>query len=212
MLSMRRALTAAAVLGLLVALAAPASPFEPEFWKSATPEQVKEYYWSLALKNPDEARRKQAAETKNKPYHPSSDLLARLVNEKDRFGRAALHYAAALNPHPEVIALLADYGAEVNAEDLLGFTPLHYSAAFNENPEVTRKLIELGAKVNARSLEGKTPLHTAAINQKNPEVIVVLVNAGADVNAEDLKGKKPVDYARENPNLKEVLELLEPRR
>ena len=156
--------------------------FDPLFWAKAKPDEVRAHFETLA--GGDRA------------------ALGRIVNRTDRFGRTPLHYAAALNPNPEVSALLIELGAEVNARDLLKFTPLHYAAAFNENPEVAKLLIEKGAELEATDVEGKTPLHVAALNQKNPEVIAELLKAGADAKKQDIFGKTPLDYALENPSLK----------
>ena len=182
---MKRFLSLLSILAALVlAQAQPGGPvtFDPLFWAKAKPNEVEAHFKALA--GGDDA------------------ALARIVNRTDRFGRTPLHYAAALNPNPEVVKLLIKLGADVNARDLLKFTPLHYAAAFNENPAVTELLIEKGAEIEATDVEGKTPLHVAALNQKNPEVIAVLLKAGADAKKRDIFGKTPLDYALENPSLK----------
>ncbi len=186
----RLALLLTLLLGLALAEAPIANPFDPFFWKKATPKDVQTLFNDLA--EGEEA------------------AIPELVKRTDRFGRAALHYAAALSPNPKVIETLIELGADVNQPDLLKFTPLHYAAAFNENPAVSAVLIEKGADLGARDLEGRTPLHTAAMNQKNPKVIKLLLEKGADKKATDAYGKTPYDYARENPALKPVLDLLKP--
>ena len=193
MRAMKRLLALAPVL-LAAALAQSpkAATFDPLFWAKAKPGEVRAYFEDLAEK---EGRPKAPAEARRR-------VLALLVNRTDRFGRTPLHYAAALNPDPQVVAVLIEMGAEVNARDLLKFIPLHYAAAFNENPAVSELLIEKGAEIEATDLEGKTPLHVAALNQKNPEVIAVLLKAGADAKKKDIFGKTPLDYALENEHLR----------
>ena len=186
----RLALFLTLLLGLALAEAPLANPFDPLFWKKATPKDVQTLFNDLA--------------------EGEKAAIPELVKRTDRFGRAALHYAAALSPDPEVVATLIDLGADVNQPDLLKFTPLHYAAAFNENPAVSAVLIEKGADLGARDLEGRTPLHTAAMNQKNPEVVKLLLKKGADKKATDAYGKTPYDYAQENPALQPVLDLLKP--
>jgi len=76
---------------------------------------------------------------------------------------------AARTPHPGVIKLLLEFGADVNlAERLYSYSP-HLS-----------------------------PLIEAARYNSNPEVVKILIEAGANPKVVDIYGKKAIDYADEN--------------
>ena len=94
-----------------------------------------------------------------------ADLNARTGN-----GSTPLHYAAANNDNPAVVAALVEVGASPNVRNEGGLTPLH-SAAFNENPAIIVALVDLGADANARAGMGLTPLHVAALQNQNPRLV-----------------------------------------
>ncbi|MBK9119744.1 MAG: ankyrin repeat domain-containing protein [Phycisphaerales bacterium] len=74
------------------------------------------------------------------------------VNERDEFGREALHYAAGFGEGDKVRMLL-DKGADVSAIDAAGQTPLHW-AARGGDADTIRALIEHGADRSARDHSG----------------------------------------------------------
>lgn len=100
---------------------------DPDFWKTATPEQVRQ------------------------AVRGGAD-----VNARDKDGVTPLHRAAALNGNPEVIYTLIQLGADVNARDKNGWTPLHWAARFSKKPEVVLVLLKLGADPKARTDSGIT--------------------------------------------------------
>ncbi|EAY17247.1 hypothetical protein TVAG_292000 [Trichomonas vaginalis G3] len=59
------------------------------------------------------------------------------INEKDKCGRTALHYAA-LNNCKEIAELLISNGANINEKDNDGKTALHYAAKYN-----SKEIVEL---------------------------------------------------------------------
>jgi cytochrome c2 len=100
------------------------------------------------------------------------------VDEAGTFG-TALHLAA-LNDHAEVVALLADRGADLNAMSNLLGTPLH-AVAQRDYSEVVLVLLDHGASISSRDKDGTTPLQVAA-KMGSADVARVLTDAGADVN------------------------------
>ena len=67
------------------------------------------------------------------------------VNEKDRDGKTALHYAA-VNNVENAAELLISYGADFSIKDIVGKTPLHY-AIEHDSEETANLLLSHGAKI-----------------------------------------------------------------
>src|SRR5438876_976090 len=84
---------------------------------------------------------------------------ASLVGAKDTDDSTPLH-CAAWKGHPEVAALLLEFGADVharNSNDHWGDTPLHAAAHGNQRA-VAELLIAKGADIHTRNPKGSTPL------------------------------------------------------
>lgn len=84
---------------------------------------------------------------------------ATLVGARDSDGSTPLH-CAAWKGHPEVAALLLDFGADIHANnnnDHWGDTPLHAAAHGNQRA-VAEILIARGADINAVNASGRKPL------------------------------------------------------
>ncbi len=124
-----------------------------------------------------------------------------------------LFVAAARSPHPVVIPILVDAGADVAAREWGDLTPLHEAAGQNTNAGVTAALLEVGADPNARDRDGIAPLHLAANNNSNPDVVTFLIEAGADPNTRDPYGNTPLHLAwadswfDRRPVMRELLRL-----
>jgi len=93
------------------------------------------------------------------------------VGTKDDEGWIALH-CAALEGHPDAVALLIDKGSDVNAQENSGETPLHWAAGMGHE-DVVGLLIARGADVNAQNISGETPLHWAG--KKEPGELTRLI-------------------------------------
>ena len=90
---------------------------------------------------------------------------AEVDTRSDTLSLTPLHYAAAFNDSPTVIAALIGAGAQVNAQDSYGNTPLHSAARYNTNPAVIMTLLDAGADAIAQDAEGKTPWSLAQDNE-----------------------------------------------
>ena len=94
------------------------------------------------------------------------DLCALLLangwdaNDKDNFGRAALHRASG-NGHFEVSSLLLANGANVNAVDIWGSTALH-KVATKKHSEVCSLLLDSGADSSIVNIWGNTACELAS--------------------------------------------------
>jgi ankyrin repeat protein len=108
------------------------------------------------------------------------------VNERDRFDRTALLYAAQ-GGNVELVELLLSHGART-AEMYNSKGPLHYSAAYG-HIDVVRVLLDAGANPNSVSIRpgSVTPL-CKAIQYVQMETARMLIDRGADVNKSVLKG------------------------
>jgi ankyrin repeat protein len=129
----------------------------------------------------------------------AADCIAEVpVDSADEHGWTALHYAAAYNPHVEVVTrLLEAPGVRVNARNRDGRTPLHVAAAKRQEPEFFVVLVDAGADINAQdSLGAWTALHIAARFASEPAVVDVLRSAsGVDVNKRGGAGWTPLHVA-----------------
>jgi hypothetical protein len=94
-------------------------------------------------------------------------------------------------PHPAMVALLLDHGADVNQGRGGAQTALQAACS---NLESLDLLIKRGADVNARAYGGSTALHRAAIGCV--DCVRMLLAAGAAVDAVDGQGRTPLHGAR----------------
>ena len=113
----------------------------------------------------------------------------------DRYGRTALHYAAADNNSVDALELISRR-IDVNARDQNDWTALHFAAQSNSF-EVARLLVEAGAEVDPVDSLGNTPLSTAVFNYRgNGELIMFLREKNADPYVENRHGQSPLALAR----------------
>lgn len=91
-----------------------------------------------------------------------------------------------VNPRPEIIALLIEYGADPNARNTSGETLLHLTG----DPEAIRKLVSVGADINAKDHQGRTPMMGhAPYPETGVDAIYALLAAGADPTVEGHNGE-----------------------
>lgn len=84
------------------------------------------------------------------------------INEQDKLGFTAMHYAVTQKKLP-MVKLLIKYGASLEVKDSLGFTPLFYACGRAANLEIAKYLIEqCNASIVTRTYAGMTCLHCAA--------------------------------------------------
>lgn len=97
------------------------------------------------------------------------------VDETDKFGKTALHWASQ-GGHLQVCELLLAHCTEkqVNALDVHKRTALHWAAAYG-NTAVCKFLLEHGARVDVYDVKHYTPVHIALHFQQREAVKVLRV-------------------------------------
>jgi ankyrin repeat protein len=144
------------------------------------------------------------------------DAEAVVDAREDWHGQTPLMWAAA-QKHPEVIALLVEYGADIKASSSLEewerqitmeprdkwlppgvMTPLHF-AAREGCLECISTLLNLGAEIDAVTPKELTPLLMAIING-HYDVAWTLIEAGADIHISDDTNRSPL-YAAVHFNI-----------
>ena len=87
------------------------------------------------------------------------------INDKNKFGKTALMYAAS-NNRESMVSLLIDKGADINMKrNNNGWTAL-MDAAMNNKESIVSLLIDRGADINIKSNSGFTALMDAASYNK----------------------------------------------
>lgn len=101
-------------------------------------------------------------------------------------------------PHPEILQMLIEAGANVNIATKTRKTPLHIAGEQN-NVEAIKTLIRAKANINAQDLYGRTPLHY----QCRPHSVIplILLDSGADIHITDDQGWKPLHHAYKWSNI-----------
>ncbi|EAY17786.1 hypothetical protein TVAG_016160 [Trichomonas vaginalis G3] len=98
------------------------------------------------------------------------------INEKDKYGGTALHFAGQ-NNCKETAEVLISHGANINEKTNNGETALHFAAKYNSK-ETAEVLISHGANINEKTNNGETALHIAA-RYNSKETAEFLISHGA---------------------------------
>ena len=106
--------------------------------------------------------------------------------------QTALMWAAA-KKHPDVVALLVEYGADVHAQTRGNFTPLMFAAQQGDIDSI-RILLTAGADVNQVSPQYGTALVVASASGM-AQAAIFLLEQGADPDLTDSHGNTPLHYA-----------------
>jgi hypothetical protein len=131
-------------------------------------------------------------------------ILGAKVNEANKSGWTALHYATVRNQEA-VAKVLLKHGADVNALSKTNNAAIHYCAE-RDLTEIAKLLIDNGADLGIRDNSGWTPLHTAAAKD-NLAVAKVLIEGDADVNRLSRLGGTSLHEAAASGG-KELIQLL----
>ncbi|GAB0145905.1 hypothetical protein EsHS_00006323 [Epichloe bromicola] len=104
---------------------------------------------------------------------------ARLISQKDNYGRTPLSWAVSRG-HRDMVGLLLDHGARVNAKDRSNSTALHI-AVTGQHKDIVSVLLDQGARLEIKTEHGDTAL-IRAIRANSREIIQILLEHGARVD------------------------------
>ena len=156
------------------------------------------------------------------------------VNQKDKYGRTSMHYAACGGVY-EVVQFLMDKGGDCTMKDHDGLTPLHYAIRYhteneeknNENNprsnsnsnsprsqleedsfiDVVMLLIMMGkSDINSVEDTNKCSLLHDASKTQPIEIIDYLIKIGANIYSLDKNGHSPKYYSLQRKNEKQLME------
>eukprot|EP00004_Rigifila_ramosa_P025696 TRINITY_DN7752_c0_g1_i1.p2 TRINITY_DN7752_c0_g1~~TRINITY_DN7752_c0_g1_i1.p2 ORF type:complete len:179 (-),score=37.21 TRINITY_DN7752_c0_g1_i1:288-824(-) len=134
--------------------------------------------------------------------NPDCDKIRKIIakgvsmNERDKSGMCALHWAARYATTPDACLLLIQNKANVNERDIDGGTPLHWAARYSVSVSVPLLLIQNSAQIDVQDNTGDTPLHDACCFG-NTQAVALLLKHGARTDIKRNDGKTPIDRARE---------------
>lgn len=117
------------------------------------------------------------------------------INNKDKFGRTALHYAAFYGSAETAATLLRIPLCNVDMRDKHGSTPL-ILAAEGGHVDAIQSLLGCGAGINLTNKLGASALHEAAYNG-HADAIGTLINSGSNLVIRDHDGNTAMHYAAE---------------
>ena len=113
-----------------------------------------------------------------------------LINQVDKDGKSALHFAATFSS-PEVVRYLLSRGMSANMTDNSSRSPLLCACLEGDRLENVITLVKHGAKIHKVDKDGKSALHFAA-TFSSPEVIMFLLFLGMSVNMTDNSDRTPL--------------------
>ncbi|MEW5832868.1 MAG: ankyrin repeat domain-containing protein [Campylobacterota bacterium] len=128
-------------------------------------------------------------------------------NDEEENGESVICFAMRYHCDEEIIALLADSGADLFHTDHEGVSVFDVAVTYN-NIGLIERLIREGFDVNRPTRNsGFTPL-MGAVCYGRTEIIRKLLEMGVDVSARDRHGLSALDFARKM-HKKSILALLE---
>jgi ankyrin repeat protein len=121
--------------------------------------------------------------------------VAVVMQQPDKVGARALHYAA-LEGHHHVCEVLLANGSNPDIADGTGLCPLHLAAEAGHF-DTCKALVDGGADVNVTDSESTTPL-LLAVESGHAEVCSLLTSARANPLASNIHGRTPMAVARDS--------------
>lgn len=157
---------------------------DDEIGDGPTPEGMEALEWDVEIKDTDEPSNDESYSSLYKWYadilNRTSDLLKNPlpsdINQIDRYGRTAMHYASDQG-HTLIVQLLLSSGCNVNnscTSEIM--SPLHL-ACNKGHIDVVSLLIKAGARIDHINNTKSTALHLAS-SQGHAKIIQLLLQSG----------------------------------
>ena len=136
----------------------------------------------------------------------ANQKLANFINEKNKEGITALHYAVS-NGNIKMVQMLKQFGANLEAITNIGKNIMHIAAGSNQPSMLIYFFLNEAQDITSIDENGSTPLHWAcyynAIESAN-----YLMSLNVDVNAQDKEKFTPLHLAVSNNSISLVKLLL----
>jgi len=129
----------------------------------------------------------------------ANQKLANFINEKNKEGITALHYAVS-NGNIKMVQMLKQFGANLEAITNIGKNIMHIAAGSNQPSMLIYFFLNEAQDITSIDENGSTPLHWAcyynAIESAN-----YLMSLNVDVNAQDKEKFTPLHLAVSNNSI-----------
>lgn len=173
---------------------------DDEVYNVSTPEGMEALEWDVEFKESDEVSPDESYSSIYKWYadilNRTSDLLKNPfpndINQMDRYGRTAIHYAVE-NGNLSVVQLLISSGCNVNNTSTENMSALHL-ASRKGFEDIVSLLINSGARIDHINNTKSTALHLAAV-QGHWKVVQLLLQHGSNINSLDSNDRTPLMQA-----------------
>lgn len=136
----------------------------------------------------------------------SSQKLSNYINEKNKEGLTALHYAVC-NGNIKMLKLLKSFGANFEAVTNTGKNIMHLAASYNRPSMIIYLLLYEAQDISSVDENGSTPLHWACYYSAYDSVNY-LVSLNVDINAQDKEEKLTPLHLAVSHNAFNIVKLL----
>ena len=137
----------------------------------------------------------------------ASQKLENFINEKNKEGITALHYAVS-NGNIKMVQMLKQFGANLEAITNIGKNIMHIAAGSNQPSMLIYFFLNEAQDITSIDENGSTPLHWACYYNAI-ESVNYLLSLKVDVNAQDKEKYTPLHLAVSNNSINLVKLLLQ---
>ena len=137
----------------------------------------------------------------------STQKLENFINEKNKEGITALHYAVT-NGNIKIVQLLKKLGANLEAVTNTGKNIMHIASGSNQPSMLIYLLLHEAQDISSVDENGSTPLHWACYYSAE-ESVNYLLSLNVDINAQDKENFTPLHLAVSSNSINIVRLLLQ---
>ena len=123
------------------------------------------------------------------------DLIRKNINQKNKYGDTALHFAVKIEDKG-IVKNLTEAGAALNTQNKNGWTPLMIAVKYRHTSIMEDLIKDLNFDLNQTTNKKETALHHAA-NAGNIDATTKLIAAGAEIYTQDENENTPLMIAVE---------------